>query len=150
MSVQTPAGYCLMSCGELIFYSRPGYIPPKKPYGFEAMLHDILEFGSQTLVTDGRLCMWMPTSGDEDVKLMIPMHPNLEVVSVSVQPFNNCKLHRPSNLEADVDRPTGARRLITYRRLPEGQVSDVSLGRQKGDDQGISADDLNAFRRKVS
>ncbi|KAK1149395.1 NAD-dependent histone deacetylase sir2 [Aspergillus melleus] len=110
---------------------RPGYVAPKKPYGFEAMLHDILEFASQTLVTDGRLCMWMPTSGDEDVKLMIPMHQNLEVVSVSVQPFNNW-----------------ARRLITYRRLPEGQVSDVTLGRQKGDDQGVSADDLNAFRRK--
>lgn len=44
---------------------------------------------------------------------------------------------------------TGSRRLITYRRLPEGQVSDVSLGRQKDDAQGIYADDLNEFRRKV-
>ena len=38
---------------------------------------------------------------------------------------------------------------MTYRRLPEGQYSDVSMGRQKGDSEGISADDLNAFRRKV-
>ncbi|RAQ42361.1 RNA methylase family protein [Aspergillus flavus] len=110
---------------------RPGYIPPKKPYGFEAMQNDILAFASRTLVTDGRLCMWMPTSIDEDVELLIPMHPHLEVVSVSVQPFNQW-----------------SRRLITYRRLPEGQVSDISKARQKGDSEGISADDLNAFRRK--
>lgn len=34
--------------------------------------------------------MWMPTANDEDVEFPIPMHPNLEVLSVSVQPFNNC------------------------------------------------------------
>ncbi|KNG88981.1 RNA methylase family protein [Aspergillus nomiae NRRL 13137] len=95
------------------------------------MQNDILAFASRTLVTDGRLCMWMPTSIDEDVELLIPMHPHLEVVSVSVQPFNQW-----------------SRRLITYRRLPEGQVSDISKARQKGDSEGISADDLNAFRRK--
>ena len=43
----------------------------------------------------------------------------------------------------------GARRLITYRRLPEGELSDISLARKKIDDQGTSADDLNAFRRVV-
>lgn len=43
----------------------------------------------------------------------------------------------------------GARRLITYRRLPEGELSDISLARKKMDDQGTSADDLNAFRRVV-
>ncbi|KAF7592761.1 hypothetical protein BBP40_012519 [Aspergillus hancockii] len=110
---------------------RPGYIPPKKPYGFEAMQNDILDFASRTLVTNGRICMWMPTSSDEDGELRVPMNPNLEVVSVSVQPFNNW-----------------SRRLITYRRLPEGQVSDISMARQKGDAEGISADDLNSFRRK--
>ncbi|KAE8151861.1 SIR2-domain-containing protein [Aspergillus avenaceus] len=112
---------------------RPGYIPPKKPYGFNAMLNDILSFAARTLVTDGRLCMWMPTANDEDVELLVPMHPNLEVISVSVQPFNNW-----------------SRRLITYRRLPEGQVSDISKARQTDDSQGMSADDLNAFRRKAS
>ncbi|KAL3476340.1 SIR2-domain-containing protein [Aspergillus californicus] len=110
---------------------RPGYIAPKKPYGFEAMLNDILAFAARTLVTDGRLAMWMPTSNDEEVELSVPMHPNLEVLSVSVQPFT-----------------TWSRRLITYRRLPKGVVSDVSLGRQKGDATGASADELNAFRRK--
>ena len=34
--------------------------------------------------------MWMPTANDEEVELAIPMHPNLEVVSSSVQPFNHC------------------------------------------------------------
>ncbi|EAW10642.1 tRNA (guanine-N2-)-methyltransferase [Aspergillus clavatus NRRL 1] len=110
----------------------PGYIAPKKPYGFEAMLNDILEFASRSLVTNGRLAMWMPTSSDEEGELAIPMHPNLEVLSISVQPFNNW-----------------SRRLITYRRLPEGETSDVSLGRRKGDAEGVYADDLNAFRRKV-
>ncbi|KAL5332928.1 hypothetical protein BJX70DRAFT_392585 [Aspergillus crustosus] len=109
---------------------RPGYIAPKKPYGFEAMLNDILAFAARTLIPDGRLSMWMPTSNDEEVELSIPMHENLEVVSVSVQPFNSW-----------------SRRLITYRRLPEGVLSDVSLGRQKGDSTGVNADDLNAFRR---
>lgn len=54
------------------------------------MLNDILTFASQTLVTNGRLSMWMPTANDE-VELLVPMHPNLELASVSVQPFNNCE-----------------------------------------------------------
>jgi tRNA (guanine10-N2)-methyltransferase len=57
------------------------------------MQNDILAFASRTLVTDGRICMWMPTSSDEDGELRIPMNPNLDVVSVSVQPFNNCQYH---------------------------------------------------------
>ncbi|KAL4920223.1 hypothetical protein BDW62DRAFT_209088 [Aspergillus aurantiobrunneus] len=110
---------------------RPDYIPPKKPYGFEAMMNDILNFAVRTLVTNGRLCMWMPEISSEEAELSIPMHPNLEVLSVSVQQFSNW-----------------SRRLITYQRLPEGVLSDVSLGRRKGDSTGVSADDLNAFRRK--
>jgi tRNA (guanine10-N2)-methyltransferase len=43
----------------------------------------------------------------------------------------------------------GARRLMTYRRLPDGQVSDISKGRTKADQRGITADELNEFRRKV-
>ncbi|KAL4773053.1 hypothetical protein BDW60DRAFT_216246 [Aspergillus nidulans var. acristatus] len=111
-------------------HRRPGYIPPKKPYGFEAMMNDILNFAARTLVTGGRLCMWMPTSGEEEAELSVPMQENLEVLSISVQPFNNW-----------------SRRLITYRRLPEGVLSDVSSGRRKDDAAGVSADDLNAFRR---
>lgn len=44
---------------------------------------------------------------------------------------------------------TGARRLMTYRRLPDGEVSDISKGRSKADERGIAADELNEFRRKV-
>ncbi|KAL2837908.1 hypothetical protein BJY01DRAFT_237669 [Aspergillus pseudoustus] len=109
---------------------REGYIAPKRPYGFEAMLNDILDFAARTLVTDGRLAMWMPTANDEEVELSVPMHPNLEVVNVCVQPFTSW-----------------SRRLITYRRLPEGVLSDVSLRRQK-EDSGATADELNPFRRK--
>jgi hypothetical protein len=38
---------------------------------------------------------------------------------------------------------------MIYRRLPEGETSDVTLGRSKTDGEGVSADDLNAFRVKV-
>lgn len=34
--------------------------------------------------------MWMPTAGDEDTELEIPMHASLEIVAVSTQPFSNC------------------------------------------------------------
>ncbi|KAJ5892513.1 tRNA (guanine(10)-N2)-methyltransferase [Penicillium tannophilum] len=109
---------------------RAGYIPPKKPYGFEAMQKDILDFASRTLVTNGRLAMWMPTAIEGD-DLKVPMHPNLEVVSVCVQSFGNW-----------------ARQLMTYRRLPEGEVSDTSQGRTKVDKTGITASEVNEFRRK--
>lgn len=58
------------------------------------MLSDILTFASRTLVTNGRLSMWMPTVNDE-VELLVPMHPNLELVSISVQHFNNCRCLSP-------------------------------------------------------
>jgi tRNA (guanine10-N2)-methyltransferase len=38
---------------------------------------------------------------------------------------------------------------MTYRRLPDGEVSDISKGRSKADERGIAADELNEFRRKV-
>ncbi|GAT27093.1 RNA methylase family protein [Aspergillus luchuensis] len=42
------------------------------------MLNDILNFAVRSLVTNGRLAMWMPTANDEEVELAVPMHPNLE------------------------------------------------------------------------
>jgi tRNA (guanine10-N2)-methyltransferase len=72
-------------------HSLPGYIPPKKPYGFEAMLQDILEFAARTLVEGGRISMWTPTANDEDLELEIPTHPNLGVISVCVQSFGSCQ-----------------------------------------------------------
>ena len=53
------------------------------------MQDNILDFAARMLVPNGRLSMWMPTA-DEEVELAVPMHANLEVVSVSVQPFSNC------------------------------------------------------------
>ncbi|KAK2755926.1 hypothetical protein FQN54_005722 [Arachnomyces sp. PD_36] len=107
-----------------------GYIAPKKPYGFEAMLGDILEFASRTLVPNGRLSFWMPTAND-DLEIGIPTHPSLEVVSVCIQPFNKW-----------------SRRLLTYRRLPDGEVSVAAPRRVKDDPNGKNADDLNSFRRR--
>ena len=76
----------------MLTYGRQDeYIPPKRPYGFEAMLDDILEFASVSLVEEGRLSIWMPTANDEEVELDIPSHPYLEVVSVCVQAFNKCE-----------------------------------------------------------
>ena len=65
-------------------------MPPKRPYSFEAMLADILEFAAQILVVGGRLSLWMPTANDEDEELAIPSHSALELVSTCVQPFNKC------------------------------------------------------------
>lgn len=71
--------------------SQDEYIPPKRPYSFEAMLDDILNFAAISLMDDGRLSLWMPTANDEEVELGVPMHPCLELVSVCVQAFNKCK-----------------------------------------------------------
>jgi len=73
------------------FPSRPGFVPPKKQYGFEALQNDVLNFAVRALVTNGRLSMWMPTSNDEKIEFPIPMHQNLEIVSVCVQDFGNCE-----------------------------------------------------------
>lgn len=69
---------------------RPGYIPPKRPYGFDDILQDVLEFAAITLVPNGRLSLWMPTANDEDVELALPISPGLELVNVCVQNFNKC------------------------------------------------------------
>lgn len=98
------------------------------------MLDDILSFAAETLVDEGRLSFWMPTANDEDQEIPVPSHPHMEVVSVCTQPFNKW-----------------SRRLITYRRLPDSQVSQEALeaytNRQRLTLNGTSADELNPFRR---
>ncbi|KAG8349288.1 tRNA (guanine(10)-N2)-methyltransferase [Fusarium venenatum] len=110
------------------------YVPPKKPYSFMVMLDDILDFAANTLVDDGRLSFWMPTANDENQEISVPSHPYMEVVVVCTQPFNKW-----------------SRRLITYRRIPDSQVSKAALetyaNRQKLKLEGTSADELNPFRR---
>ncbi|KAF1988424.1 tRNA guanosine-2'-O-methyltransferase [Aulographum hederae CBS 113979] len=110
-----------------------GYIPPKRAYSFEAMLGDILDFATATLVDRGRLAMWMPTANDEDIDLAIPSHPCLKLVSVCVQPFNKW-----------------SRRLLIYRRIPDSKVDGeaAAVRKKRVVGCGLKADDLNAFRKK--
>ncbi|KJZ73263.1 hypothetical protein HIM_07267 [Hirsutella minnesotensis 3608] len=112
----------------------PDYVPPKKPYSFLAMLDDILDFASRTLVEGGRLSFWMPTANDEEQEIPVPSHPCLELVTVCVQDFNKW-----------------SRRLITYQRLPDDRVSKESLEmyetRRGVVHTGTTADELNPFRR---
>ncbi|KAL8736192.1 MAG: hypothetical protein Q9166_000347 [cf. Caloplaca sp. 2 TL-2023] len=107
------------------------YIPPKKPYSFEAMLDDILEFAAKSLVNGGRLSLWMPTANDDEVELGIPTHPCLEILSICVQPFNKW-----------------SRRLLTYRRLRDEEVNFDQPPKQARTGEGRTADDLNSFRKR--
>ena len=127
------------------------YIPPKRAYSFVRMLDDILDFSASVLVDGGRLCMWMPVAGttadedgmeDADTEYAIPQHPALELVSECTQHFNKW-----------------SRRLLTYRRRRESCVdqelllaynaSRLALENGSKDAAVGTADDLNAFRRKV-
>ena len=147
------------------------YIPPKKPYSFVRMLDDILDFSASILVDGGRLCMWMPVAGapegtaveneggigdieskasgptsefdGESEEYAIPRHPALELVSECTQHFNKW-----------------SRRLLTYRRLKNKDVNNEEMLAYetlrltvRDSANGVlngTADDLNAFRRKVS
>ncbi|KAK6544393.1 hypothetical protein TWF694_001089 [Orbilia ellipsospora] len=66
------------------------YVPPKRPYSFEKMLNDIMNFASIHLVTGGRLCIWLPTADEDTHEFTIPTHSNLKLESVCVQSFNKC------------------------------------------------------------
>ncbi|KAI9735205.1 MAG: tRNA methyltransferase 11 [Cirrosporium novae-zelandiae] len=77
-------------------YMQDDYIPPKRAYSFEAMLDDILHSASVMLVENGRLSVWMPTANDEDVELLIPSHPGLEIglgVSSPTESYQEDKSH---------------------------------------------------------
>jgi len=73
-------------------HTMDSYIPPKRPYSFLAMLDDILDFAALSLVENGRLSFWMPTSNDAEQEIKIPEHPCLEITSVCTQAFNKCRL----------------------------------------------------------
>ncbi|KAK2609060.1 hypothetical protein QQS21_002430 [Conoideocrella luteorostrata] len=114
-------------------HSLPDFVPPKKPYSFLTMLDDILAFAADTLVDSGRLSFWMPTANDEDQELPVPTHPSLELVVVCVQKFNKW-----------------SRRLITYRRISDVDVSPKALAEYQDrlviSSIGTTVDDLNPFR----
>ncbi|KAF2154577.1 tRNA guanosine-2'-O-methyltransferase [Myriangium duriaei CBS 260.36] len=119
-----------------------GYIPPKRPYSFDAMLADILAFAADALVDDGRLCIWIPAenvdteTGDQTGgDLGIPMHPCLHKCSVSTQDFTRW-----------------SRRLVVYGRLPDSDVDTDALvqynAMKKDKLERGTADELNEFRRR--
>jgi tRNA (guanine10-N2)-methyltransferase len=119
------------------------------------MLGEILDFSAGVLVDRGRLCMWMPVAGEADEsgrerevdggaeEYAIPRHPALELVSECTQHFNKW-----------------SRRLLTYRRLRDDQVdadellgyttSRLALREEVNGMMNGTADDLNAFRRRVN
>ncbi|CZR62057.1 probable TRM11 Catalytic subunit of an adoMet-dependent tRNA methyltransferase complex (Trm11p-Trm112p) [Phialocephala subalpina] len=102
-------------------HEEDSYIPPKRPYSFLAMLDDILEFASISLVDHGRLSFWMPTANDQDQEIKIPQHPCLQI--------------------------TRSRRLITYRRIPDAEVVAGDARTERARENGVNADDLNPFRK---
>lgn len=77
---------------------KEGFIAPKKPYSFDALLHDILQLSAEILVDGGRVAMWMPTANDDERELEIPENRYLELVHVCVQEFNKCELFCISTL----------------------------------------------------
>ena len=126
------------------------YVPPKRPYEFERLLDDILDFSAEILVDGGRLCMWMPVAGESGTpadgedghreKYGIPQHPALEMVSECTQQFNKW-----------------SRRLLTYQRRDDASVDQEQLLAYKTARLAVentngtgTADELNAFRRQVS
>ncbi|RKF71121.1 tRNA -methyltransferase [Golovinomyces cichoracearum] len=110
-------------------HTLDSYIPPKRPYGFLDILEDILDFAALSLVENGRLSFWMPTSNDENQEIKIPQHPCLKMISVCTQNFSKW-----------------SRRLITYSRLPDSEVAHVARQRHVKM-TGLNADELNPFRR---
>ncbi len=86
---------------------RENYIAPKRSYGFDDMMADVLEFAFSMLVDNGRLCMWMPTANDEDIELAIPTHPGLILISVCVQAFNKCMFGGLCSKDATADTYQG-------------------------------------------
>ncbi|EWC48391.1 hypothetical protein DRE_02160 [Drechslerella stenobrocha 248] len=115
-------------------HTLKGYIPPKRPYGFDAMVNDIMNFASTHLVAGGRLCMWLPTADEDLHEFAVPSHRNLTLESVCVQNFNKW-----------------SRRLLTYSRNAVDQTETEGVEQPTGlaaDSPGRTADALNPFRRK--
>lgn len=139
------------------------YVPPKRPYSFDRLLDDILDFSAARLVIGGRLCMWMPVASTSEARSQpgkvldgdttqdsadqtdsmhtneLPQHPCLKLESVCQQDFTKW-----------------SRRLLTYSRLRDEAVDAASLSsyhefRQavlRSDYQSRTADELNHFRMR--
>lgn len=114
-------------------HTLPDFIAPKRPYSFNRMLGDILDFAARTLVDGGRLAFWMPVANDADEEFPVPRHEMLELKASCIQVFNKW-----------------SRRLLVYRRL-NGEVDvdvlDTMAALTVQSTEGRKADDLNQFRR---
>lgn len=113
-------------------YTRPGYIPPKRPYSFDRMLDDILDFAARTLVDGGRIAFWMPSANEnelgQEVITDIPTHALLDLKHECIQRFNKW-----------------SRRLLVYQRVPGVVERHDPDGRRV--ENGSTADELNPFRK---
>lgn len=107
--------------GELA-HLRKDYIPPKKPYQFNTLLDDLLQFAADHLVEKGRLCFWMPTSATDYKETDIPLHPDLEYTANCEQKFNKW-----------------SRRLVVFTRRKYGE---------KGDSHQVTGTAPEEFRAK--
>ncbi|KHJ31105.1 putative rna methylase family protein [Erysiphe necator] len=110
-------------------HTLDSYIPPKRPYSFLAMLDNILDFAALSLIENGRLSFWMPTSNDRNQEIKIPQHPCLEISSVCTQSFSKW-----------------SRRLITFRRVPDSEFTQL-IREPRAIVDGLNADELNPFRK---
>ena len=116
-------------------FTLPGYIAPKRPYSFNRLLDDILDFAARTLVDGGRLAFWMPTAneneqGDEQ-ETAVPGHSSLELKHQCIQRFNKW-----------------SRRLLVYERVSGEVEAGLTESLRKLSVNGTNADDLNDFRRR--
>lgn len=76
--------------GDVMGHLLPDYVPPKRPYGFEAMLEDVLTFAFEHLVDGGRIAFWMPVANEEG-ECAVPKARGLRLRHLCVQEFNKCK-----------------------------------------------------------
>ena len=122
-------------------HTQPGYVAPKRPYSFNRMLSNILDFAAKSLVDGGRLAFWMPSANEDelgqDQVTEVPTHHLMLLRHECVQRFNHW-----------------SRRLLVYERrsgdtqgLLDSQPA-LFQWQQQGIDHGVRADELNPFRKR--
>jgi tRNA (guanine10-N2)-methyltransferase len=74
----------------LIVPSNADFVYPTVVYELSDVLNDLMEFSAGHLRAGGRLVFWIPLIRDTNQEPRIPQHPNLQLISNSEQPFNQC------------------------------------------------------------
>lgn len=85
---------------------RRDYVQPKRPYEFELLLQDILNFAAERLKVSGRLAFWLPLP-EKNGQPQFPKHKHLKLISSCPQSFNKW-----------------TRWLLTYERRPHGEEGE--------------------------